>query len=660
MTRSRAGFAIVVVALVSLLPSGGAAAAPVTPTVKLGLSSATAWVATSGSFDLHLRVTGVGDPTSVDVALMVHPKVTSRSQFAQTVDGRLLGRPVKQVTFVLADLPVDAHGDRVVSLPLPRLDAPAAADTLPALRMGVYPVTVALRTHGGGELDHFVTQLVRLPDDPTLGPLSVAWIQPIGTRPAIKEARPLRDSERTGLATAVDAVVDNPELSMTLAITPESLPSLDATHIAALRGALGANRQLLATPFVDVDVSALVAAGRGEDLATLRQAGDDALQAALGSRGDPRTWSSERAVSVPALARLRDLGVARIAVPESTLEPLKASVTRGLTPARPFDLAVGTDQTIGGVAVDDGLTAHFRSSRSQVLAAHDLLADLAVLFLDAPGAARGVAVRPPASWHPDATFLGTVLPAIGASPILRPVTLDGLFDGVDPLTSNGSPTVRVTAVAARPVTLPAARLGEARAALDDVAALAGSTSAPARELGRKLLVAESSQLSASERLQVLTAITRSFDDVRNHIRLLDGRTFRLTARSGTIPLTIVNDNPFPVRVDLELSSEKLEFTDVTGPVRSREVLRDLVLPPGTLTRTVPVRARASATFSLRETLLVPGGAEIARGRFTIISTVFSGVGIVLSGGALFFLLLWWGRHWRTVRRGRRLVEPPRQ
>jgi hypothetical protein len=40
---------------------------------------------------------------------------------------------------------------------------------------------------------------------------------------------------------------------------------------------------------------------------------------------------------------------------------------------------------------------------------------------------------------------------------------------------------------------------------------------------------------------------------------------------------------------------------------------------------------------------------------TIASTVASGVGIVLSGGALVFLALWWGKHWRTVRRARRLV-----
>jgi hypothetical protein len=60
---------------------------------------------------------------------------------------------------------------------------------------------------------------------------------------------------------------------------------------------------------------------------------------------------------------------------------------------------------------------------------------------------------------------------------------------------------------------------------------------------------------------------------------------------------------------------------------------------------------------LQASLLVPGGAELVESRLTIVSTVFSGVGIVLSIGAGLFLLLWWGRHWRTSRRDRRRVRP---
>jgi hypothetical protein len=87
------------------------------------------------------------------------------------------------------------------------------------------------------------------------------------------------------------------------------------------------------------------------------------------------------------------------------------------------------------------------------------------------------------------------------------------------------------------------------------------------------------------------------------------------------------------------------------------VFPDVVLQPGNNPRTVTVRARASAAFSLRATLLAPDGSELIRSRFTIVSTVFSGVGIVLSIVSALFLLIWWARHWRTARRDRRLVRP---
>jgi hypothetical protein len=253
-----------------------------------------------------------------------------------------------------------------------------------------------------------------------------------------------------------------------------------------------------------------------------------------------------------------------------------------------------------------------------------------------------------------------VLPALtGGTSILHPVTLDGLFADVPEYqSSSGTAIVRTLSTSARYGTLPAARLSAAHDTLDELVAIVGPTTSEAETARRRLLSAESDRLSGAKRSDALASLDRTLDTMRGNLHMPQGRTFRLTARSGTIPLTVVNDNPFPVRVQIVLSSEKLEFTDVHGSDRSREVLDDLVLQPGTLTRTVPVKARASAAFSLQVTLHTPSGREIGRSRFTIISTAFSGVGIVLSIGAALFLLLWWLRHWRTVRRDRRLVDVP--
>ena len=60
------------------------------------------------------------------------------------------------------------------------------------------------------------------------------------------------------------------------------------------------------------------------------------------------------------------------------------------------------------------------------------------------------------------------------------------------------------------------------------------------------------------------------------MRVLGDRTYRLTAREGTIPLTLVNDNPFAVTVTLDLTSDKLAFT--RSPDLGRLRIENLVLP----------------------------------------------------------------------------------
>ena len=69
-------------------------------------------------------------------------------------------------------------------------------------------------------------------------------------------------------------------------------------------------------------------------------------------------------------------------------------------------------------------------------------------------------------------------------------------------------------------------------------------------------------------------------------------------------------------------------------------------------------ARASGAFPLRITVTSPDGVlTVGRAQVTVRSTAVSGVGVVLSVGALLVLVVWWARHWRSVRRNRRLVDP---
>lgn len=626
--------------------------------VDASLVSQTPWLLPAGSFELHLRIDGAegGD----ELELTLGRRITSRSVFAQSLEGRVRGTTRRFAPIPIAEIPSDERGNQVLSFPLPSAGLERTPLTLPSLSPGIYPLAVAVRDDGGALVDRFVTHVVRVSDDEALVPLSVGWVQPLSAPPAVEPDGAVDlgvDAERA-VSTVLGALGRVPELPLTLDVAPETLAAAGAGAAEVLRASLAGGAQLLASPYVRIDVTALVAAGASRDLLAQREQGEEVLTELLGTPGGLRTWVTERAVTPAALSSLRTIGVTRVVLPEQSLVALEPTVTDGTTLTRPFAVASGSDELLRAAALDPGLQSHFRGGDDQVLAAHQLLADLAVLFFDLPGTPRGVVVRPPERWRPTNAFLGTVLPAIARSPVLRPVTLETLFEEIEPLEDRRGPVVRTLAGNLRAGGLPAGALRAARRAVTDIRQLAGPGADVTAGADTRYLAAESWLLSGARRRSLLRSIVEDRDRILTAIELPDRRIFRLTAREGTIPLTLVNDNPFTVDVALVLSSDKLEFLDAADEDRQRHRI-PLALAPGTHTLTVPVRTRASGTFPVQAALLTAEGDVLRRGRFTITSSAFSGVGIVLSIGAGVFLLAWWARHWRTARRDRRLVEAPK-
>jgi hypothetical protein len=380
-----------------------------------------------------------------------------------------------------------------------------------------------------------------------------------------------------------------------------------------------------------------------------------------GSSGSSQVWSADTALSTAAIGRLWTIGITTVVVPEEGLVPLDRAITRDLTLEQPFTMADADGHLVSAVSADAGLAAHFTGD-DPVLSAQHLLADLAVLHLDFPRIRRGVVVRPPAGWVPSAALLNPVFDGLTAGSVALPVTVDAMVSTVTALEQGGRPVIResrpiepggpATGPGAHPIDSSVGSL--IRSARDQLAGIRSMTG-PAADLAgieRQLLVAEADGLAAEVRRTHVSSVLATVAEVRGGVRLVAGRTFRLTARQGTIPFTIVNDNTVPVTVTLELSSDKLEFVGASSPDLSRREFPDLLLEPGQrLVVKVLVRARASAAFPLRAVLRAPSGEpELARAQFTVVSTAVPGVGILLSVGAGLVLVWWWVRHWRRTRR----------
>ncbi|HET7654119.1 MAG TPA: DUF6049 family protein [Acidimicrobiales bacterium] len=610
----------------------------------LRVASQTPWLQPDGTWELRLQVAGVPDPESVEVRVIVHRRVSSRSQFDLTLDGRGLGSTIRATTARLSEWPPDAVGARRYA---------ATAGDLDLTVTGVYPVEVVLRERGGDTLDRLVTHLLFLAkpiDGPRLG---VSWIMPVHATPSTTADGERRAPALGPLSTLVD-VVQSPAYAafpLALAPTPETLAGLAASRDAATRQvlddlkAIAGDHQVLARPWVPVDVRALVAGGLEDELAAQRRRGRDVTASVLGVDPDTRTWVAGEALDDAAVRRLRDLQVDRVVVPETDLAPVELS----LTLAQPFELDVGSPRPIDAVMADGGLRAHFTNRGDQVLAAHQLLADLAVLYLDSPQRERAVVIAPPRTWRPTRAFLDAALQGLTSSPVLSGMSIGDVFSTIDAATvRRGAPMIRELATSTRTAALPASRIRDDRGRIEAIGSTLPVNSPEYDALDRRLLTAESADLTSATRADRLASLERGMQRMVDAVLVPRSRTLTLTAREGEVPLTFQNRSDDTLTVLVRLDSDRLEFPDGTE--------RSLVLPPRNTTMRVRVRARTSGAFPLRVTLVSPqGGLALASSRFTVRSTAASGVGVALSAGAGLFLLLWWARHLVRGRRARRLV-----
>lgn len=625
------------------------------PDDRLQLASQTSWVGPGGELVLRLGVITAKPPQEVELAVAVYRRVMSRSEFAQTLEGRLRGVPLTVTPPTpLSDLATDAAGAVVVRLPIQDPTQPPDRLRLRLGEEGVYPVRVEVRSAGGGPpLATLVTHMVYTTPPKEGGfALKVALVLPVHAPPALQPGgkRALASPEADSLGQLIGAIQAYPLVPLTLLPTPETLDALEAsardedpetlTNLAASAD----GRQVVGGTYVPVDLRDFTERLRTERTAQLDR-GTRTIERTLGTRVDTRTWVAAEPLDEDAVLQLRQHQVDRLVVPEAAMEP----VDLDLTLAQPFDLEVRSLSRPRVLAADRTLSSHFAESDDPVLAAHRLLADLAVVYGDSPSRSRVVVAMAPRSWRPSRAFLDALLAGISTSSIVGGSTLDAGFTDVQPATSRPNvPLVRRLLPSPNAGLLPADAISRARNHLTGFSSIIDSANPLDDALEELILVAQGVELRPARRAAYLDGVASAIDDQIGLIQVPPNRSITLTARTGEIPVTILSRAPYPVHLKLEVESEKLEFPKGDS--------REFSLSRRNTTERFSVRARTSGTFPLRMRLVSPDGTMVlGRSRFTVRSTAASGVGILLSAGAGVFLLLWWVRHHARGRRNRRLV-----
>jgi hypothetical protein len=650
--RRLAALALVAILLAataaSLAPVAASAPAAGGPSMRLVHQDAR--VGPSGEFSMRLHVEPAGNPSRLEVALTVFPGVATRSAFALTLTEPPTGPALLPTQpFPLADLAADPNGD--VNLAIRFGDRLSLGHD-----DGVFPVRVDLRERGSGRVaQRFTTHLVYLPVA-NLGPkLGVSLVLPFHAPPGLPAAggRQLKGVEQlVAVPAALDALGTTPAA---LAPTPETLATLaagaDERDVTLLRGLQqrAANMTVLAGTYVPTSLPALLGAGLGTELAAQVDRGTTVVGDVLRARPDARTWLAREPLDDSSLALLATRGFDRVVTPETQLQPL---ATQKITLTQTFRLRTRGDHPIDAAVADTGLSSHFDNRIDPVLAANQFLADLAVLFLDQPGAERRAVVAvAPREWKADRQFLDTAVAGLAQSPILETISLDGLFSSVPwARGDDGRPLVRSLAVPRTPALNDiAGDVRTARRRLDALASVLGTSAAVQATLEERLLLAESAELRTTRQRQpYLNAVMRGVDAQTHEIRPPNGRSITLTARRGEIPVTFQNRTGVSAKVVVKVQSDKLDFPRGTTQL--------LELTRRNTTERFPVVLRTSGAFPLRITLESPdGGMVIGQARLTIRSTAASRVSLVVSLGAALFLAVWWGRHALRGRRARRLV-----
>jgi hypothetical protein len=659
------------------------------PSSPLTLLAQTPWVTANQRFTLHLE-TGRGAPpiTRLGLTVAVYPCLSSVSGFEQSVSAVPSGNPISSTNAPLPvkDLPPAAGGGFELSLPITTGDGASGApgsftvdlasvpDQCGLYPSGVYPMRVNLVNTSsgrviGGITTHIIytdaasgTQKLRLglilPLDAAVTASPTPTTSELVGKPS-EALAPLSSAAVSAVTGTVNALARYPSVPVTIEASGQTVEALQSSGHQSTVDRLStlaadpAVHQFTSSPFAPVDASSLVTSGLTGELSLQIARGAAVISTSVTHRQvDPTrqgVWVSDDGLNAAALAQLRAEGYSHVIVPANTV----ASPPTDGSAAVPFVMTSSTGSSMPAFA--STLSTHFiRPANNPVLAAHQLVAELAQIYYEQPNdeSPRAVVAMPPRGWTDDPAFVGALLSSLAGNPIIQPVTTDHLFDTFP------NPTVcRVGCRAAAGVgpPLPVAAIGTQRQHIAGFAAAAPTARSVIGPLEDLVLAGESELLGPAQQSAVLSNADFALDAQLSQLQVATGQSITLTSATGKLPIDIVSSAPYAMRAVVTITSDKLLFSNgVTGYRDSTTIV------PGhnhSNVIYVTVRARTSGVFTVPITLTSPTGfLRLASGQITVRSTATSIVGIILSVGAVAVLAAWWVRTSRKRRSLRRADE----
>jgi hypothetical protein len=609
---------------------------------KVTLVDQEPWLHEGDPFRLTLRLDAA--PADGSVVVQRLSSVSTREGLANAIE-----EPSSSVrhstTFPVADLTPAA--DRSVEVVYATAEDPGLT------KYGVYPVRVRLEDKAGETLADLVTFLVVLPaGEPQ--PLDVAVVMEVGATNGLQPDGTVQvdAEEQAAIRSRVD-ILEHSSLPITVAPRPETLDALaDPANpdveqglqlVEDLARAIDTRRPL-ARPYVDLDLDALASANLLTQVPPETEAGAEVIRRRYHTNPVAGIWLANGTLGDAGVQAMQEVALA----PHAIVPPAAIASVPGVDDDEPptEPVALSSEGPLAFVA-DEDLSARLTGTEGE-LDAQRFLAELALIWMQDLDHERGVVVRLPETAALDVDTVDPALHAMATGQAVDVVSAGDLFarltseDRVPPVAELAPYDGRNS------LTSLAEPLGRAQTQLPALASTLNDADL-VKSLQRSLLVALGADTPADKRHAYVTRIDRVAAKLASEISAPADFQITLTARDGTIPLTLTNDSGQNVQVTIRLTSSQLTFP-------SGATLTNVVLEPGNTRIDLDVRTRTSGAFPLDIEVTSPdGGLTLDTTTFTIRSTAVSGAGIFLSVGAGLFLMLWWARHWRTTKRSQRLV-----
>jgi hypothetical protein len=665
-TRSLLVFALVA-SVVTPVWVAGQARAVAPGQVSMSLVSESTWNDFTRPLRIRVRVRN-DSPTAIDrlaIVLTIEARAGARSVYQLSVHQ---AATAVLHSFVFQERGAIAPGaSRTIFLRQPLKNLALVSDN------GIYPLQIQLLS-GESIMATLRTSMVFLIETPE-NPLHITWTwvldEPLQTDPnGVFEPGPMEGDIAPGgrLDAMVNAINDATPGAIDLVVStvlvdqldrmsngyrirgpdgalrtvrPDTGGAADAAHLLGLlrRIAGRPGTQLVAQPFSDARVPALLRAGLGDDLPTLLDRGRRLVASVLGAQPVQDVFHPPLSqIETPSADRLAALGESTLLLDSGSI-PVQA----GLTPNPPPVIRLsGGHHPIRVVLPDAEMVSVAQPfGDDPTLQARVALGELAAVWLEFPGTpGRGVAVLLGESPGYAAQFFRSFATLVRDSPWLRPVTASAMTSIVSSPGRASLPRRKFAALSEVVVN----RVLAARDRLRLFASTAQRSTGMLARLRSALLLAEGGESvnRPAVGLGLANWVMGQIDATyRRVLPPQSGHIFTLLSRRGSIPLTMRNDNAFPMRVAVRfVTDHRVGFP--------KGNIQTLTLPPkGVIHFLVAVRAATTGRFPVKLQVFPPGtacgGCLIAESDVIVRSTAYNRVALVLTIGAGLFLLGWWGR-----------------